>query len=159
MPVRAVLSHHNRATVASQRRLEQLGENGVSVGHVDAPPPCCHISQGAGGAQRCVSCRLTRQPVREERESAHTPDDVPQRGEAQVDGCALFESVSLRPRQALPLAAGQVHQVDGGLLCDVLFGKNLEMTFEPTFRHRHQHFHLLNVKYVYLLELEDDEHV
>lgn len=60
----------------------------------------------------------------------HTPDDVPQGGEAQVDGCALFESVSLRPRQPLPLAAGQVHQVNGGLLGDVLFGKNLEKTFK-----------------------------
>lgn len=54
-----------------------------------------------------------------------SPDNVAQRSETQVDGCALLESVSLRARQPLSLAAGKVHQVNGGLLCDVLFGKDL----------------------------------
>lgn len=53
------------------------------------------------------------------------PDDVAQRGEAQVDGRALLEPVGLRAGGALALAAGQVHQVDVGLLGDVLPGEDL----------------------------------
>lgn len=53
------------------------------------------------------------------------PDDVPQSGEAQVDGRALFEPIGLRARGPLALAAGQVHQVDVGLLGDVLPGEDL----------------------------------
>lgn len=41
--------YHNSATVASQSRLEQLGENGVSVGDVNNLFPHGHISQSAGG--------------------------------------------------------------------------------------------------------------
>ena len=55
----------------------------------------------------------------------HTPDDIAEGGEAQVDGRALFESVGLRPRRPLTLTASQVHQVDVGLLCDALFGEDL----------------------------------
>lgn len=54
------------------------------------------------------------------------PDDVPQRGEAQIDGRALLEPIGLRARGPLALAAGQVHQVDVGLLGDVLPGEDLK---------------------------------
>lgn len=53
------------------------------------------------------------------------PDDVPQSGETQVDGRALFEPIGLRARGPLALAAGQIHQVDVGLLGDVLPGEDL----------------------------------
>jgi len=59
------------------------------------------------------------------KQTAGQPDHVSQGGEAQVDGRALFEPVGLRPRRPLTLAAGQVHQVDVGLLCDALFGEDL----------------------------------
>lgn len=41
--------YHNGATVSSQRRLQQLGEDRVSVGDVDALPAHGHVSQGAAG--------------------------------------------------------------------------------------------------------------
>lgn len=59
-------------------------------------------------------------------EHGDSPDDVPQRGEAQIDGCALLEPIGLRARGPLALAAGQVHQVDVGLLGDVLPGEDLK---------------------------------
>lgn len=64
------------------------------------------------------------------------PDNIAERGEAQVDGRALFESVSLRPRRPLTLTASQVHQVDVGLLCDALFGEDLMMMMSMRLRHR-----------------------
>lgn len=54
------------------------------------------------------------------------PDDVPQRGEAEIDGRALLEPIGLRARGPLALAAGQVHQVDVGLFGDVLLGEDLK---------------------------------
>ena len=56
------------------------------------------------------------------------PDDVAQRGEAEVDGRPLLEAVGLQARGPLPLAAGQVHQVDVGLLGDALLGEDLTRT-------------------------------
>lgn len=53
------------------------------------------------------------------------PDDIAQSGQAQVDGCAFFESVSLRARRPLALTACQVHQVNVGLLCDAFFREDL----------------------------------
>lgn len=61
----------------------------------------------------------------EHEREARPPDDVPQSGEAQVDGRAFFEPIGLRARGPLALAAGQVHQVDVGLLGDVLPGEDL----------------------------------
>jgi len=59
------------------------------------------------------------------RQTPGQPDNISQGGEAQVDGCALLQSVRLRPRRPLALTTSQVHQVDVRLLCDALFGKDL----------------------------------
>lgn len=117
-------SDHYGATVSSQRRLQQLGEDRVSVGDVDTLPAHSHVSQGAAGGTQTDS-RVTRADNDQRDEHDDPPDDVPQRGEAQVDGRALLEPIGLRARGALALAAGQVHQVDVGLLGDVLPGEDL----------------------------------
>ena len=44
--------YHDSATVASQCRLQQLGENWVSVGNVDDLLPHCHIGKSTGGGER-----------------------------------------------------------------------------------------------------------
>lgn len=92
------------------------------------------------------------------------PDDIAERGEAQVDGRALFESVSLRPRRPLTLTASQVHQVDVGLLCDALFREDL-MMMSMRLRHRslrsssERHFGVFFLQWFHLFELKDNEHV
>mmetsp|Transcript_43685 Transcript_43685/g.121805 ORF Transcript_43685/g.121805 Transcript_43685/m.121805 type:complete len:242 (+) Transcript_43685:2319-3044(+) len=49
-------------------------------------------------------------------------DHLPQHAQGLVDGDALFQPIALGPRLLLPLAAGQIHEVDLGLALDSAAG-------------------------------------